>query len=202
MSKIYNVETNEFIENLATELKNVKEVESPEWAKFAKTGVHKERPPVRDDWWHVRVAAVLRSVFKLGPIGTSKLRVKYGGRKNRGVKPEHTYKGSGSIIRKSLQQLEKAGLVKQVEKGKHKGRMVSEKGKALLNKIADIKPVVKKEVPKPSVEVKKPEVKVEPKVQVKTEVKKEVSKSSVEVKKPEVKVEPKVQVKTEVKKEE
>lgn len=169
MSKIYSTDVNEFIENLAKELKNFKEISAPEWAKFCKTGVHKERPPVQDDWWHVRVAAVLRSVFRLGPIGTNKLRVKYGGRKNRGAKPEHHFDGSGSVIRKSLQQLEVAGLVKKEEKGKHKGRMVSVEGKKLLNKVTGTKAV--KETP---VKEEKKVVVKEPVKEVKEPVKKEV----------------------------
>lgn len=145
MSKIFTVEPNEFIKNLSEELKNYKEIQAPEWAKFCKTGVHKERCPVQDDWWHIRAAAVLRSVYRLGPVGTEKLRTKYGGRKNRGVKPEHHKKGSGSVIRKILQQLENAKLIKQASVGVHKGRIVTKEGKQLLNKVADIKEIVKKE---------------------------------------------------------
>ena len=107
-------------------------IQKPEWADYVKTGVHKERPPSRDDWWYVRAAAVLRTVKLQGPIGVSKLRTKYGGLKNRGVKPEHFFKGSGSVLRHVLQQLEHAELVKQTEKGVHKGRMTTPKGDALL----------------------------------------------------------------------
>ena len=135
MARIYSVPVNEFIEKLAIELKNVKEIKAPEWAKFCKTGMSKERPPARDDWWHIRAASILRTVFRLGPIGTNKLRVKYGGRKNRGMKPEHHFPGSGSIIRKILQQLEAAKLIKQVEKDKRKGKVLTDKGKEILNKI-------------------------------------------------------------------
>ena len=88
------------------------------------------------EWWYMRSAAVLRSVYKLGPIGTSKLRGKYGGRKNRGYKPEHFYKGSGSVIRKVLQQLEKSGFIAQAQRGAHKGRIVTKKGRSFIDKIA------------------------------------------------------------------
>jgi small subunit ribosomal protein S19e len=136
MSKIFAVEPSALIQKLAGELKSHKEIIPPEWSRFCKTGAHKERPPVNDDWWYVRAASVMRSILKLGPVGTQKLRVKYGGRKNCGYKPEHHYSGSGSIIRKILQQLESAGLLKKVDKGKHKGRIISEEGKKLLNKAA------------------------------------------------------------------
>lgn len=136
MGNIFDVPTNEFILKLAEELKKVDAIKPLEWAQFCKTGVHKERPPVQRDWWYVRAASILRAIRVKGPIGTQKLRIKYGGRKNRGYRPEHFYKGSGSIIRKVLQQLEKAGLVKQDKKGVHKGRIVASGGDKLLNKVA------------------------------------------------------------------
>ncbi|MFH1510660.1 MAG: 40S ribosomal protein S19, partial [Candidatus Woesearchaeota archaeon] len=70
------------------------------------------------------------------PIGVSKLTTLYGGKKNKGVKPEHFYKAGGNIIRKILQGLEKAQLVKQVQIGVHKGRLVTPKGKSLVDKAA------------------------------------------------------------------
>ena len=133
---IHDVYPNELIEKVAEELKKVETIKAPKWAMFAKTGVHKERAPVEKDWWYMRSAAVLRSVAILGPIGVSKLRTKYGGRKNRGYKPEHFFKGSGSILRKSLQQLEKAGYVQQIERSGHKGRVITPSGKSFLDKIA------------------------------------------------------------------
>ena len=136
MATIYDVDSQELIEKTAEELKKVSEIKAPEWAAFVKTGIHKTRAPLKNDWWYMRVASVLRAVYRLGPIGTEKLRSKYGGRKNRGVRKEHAYKGSGSILRKSLQQLEKAGFVKFVEKGVHKGRIVTPKGKSFIDKIA------------------------------------------------------------------
>src|SRR3989338_4448398 len=136
MASIYDVDPSELIEKAAEELKKVSEIKPPAWATFVKTGMHKERPPADADWWHIRAAAVLRSVYRLGPIGVSKLRAKYGGKKNRGYKTEHFYKGSGNIARKILQQLEKAGFVKQFQAGVHKGRVATPKGKSFLDKIA------------------------------------------------------------------
>ncbi len=136
MARLEDVNPNEFVEELAVTLKSLPDIKQPKWASFVKTGRFKERPPARNDWWYVRSAAVLRTVYRLGPVGTSKLRTKYGGKKNRGVASEHSYKGSGSIIRKILQQLEKVGLVAQASVGMHKGRIVTPKGRALLNSIA------------------------------------------------------------------
>lgn len=133
---MYDVDPQELIAKAAEELKKFPEIEPPEWAPFVKTGMHKERPPSNIDWWYLRTASVLRTVYRLGPVGVSKLRDKYGGKKNRGVKKEHFYKGSGNILRKVLQQLEKAGFVKFVEKGVHKGRTITPKGESFLDKIA------------------------------------------------------------------
>ena len=147
MPTMYDAEAQELITKAAEELKKVPEIKPPEWAPFAKTGMHKERPPVNNDWWYMRTASVLRAVYRLGPVGVSKLRTKYGGKKNRGVKQEHFYKGSGSIVRKIIQQLEKEGFVKTDLKSQHKGRLITAKGKKFLDdaasKIAIAKPRIK-----------------------------------------------------------
>jgi len=131
-----DVSRTNLIEKVAEELKNVPEIQPPKWAEFVKTGAHKERPPMRDDWWYVRTAAILVKLEKLGPIGVSKLRIQYGGKKNRGHKPSKFIKGSGNIIRKAFQQLEKAGLIKKVDKtNTKKGRIIAPKGLSLLGKM-------------------------------------------------------------------
>lgn len=121
-------------EKLVEEMKKVKEVQAPQWAPFVKTGAHKQRPPVRADWWHVRVASVLKKVQKFGPVGANNLAKQYGGRKNRGHRPEKKYAGSTNIVRKSLQQLEKAGLIKQVSEPKA-GKVITKEGAELLKKV-------------------------------------------------------------------
>ena len=133
----YNdIQPNKLIYEIANELKKKEEFKAPKWSVFVKTGVNKDRPPVKKDWWYIRVAAILRSVAKLGPIGVSKLRTKYGGKHRRGYKPPKFEKGSGSIIRKALQQLEKAKYIEQTKKGVHKGRIITKEGTMLLNSIA------------------------------------------------------------------
>lgn len=136
MATIFDVSVNELLKEVAKELKNVPEIKPPVWSLFAKTGMHKERPPQEADWWYIRSASVLRKVRTHGPIGVSKLRTQYGGKQNRGHKPERFQKGSGSVARKVLQQLEKAGLVKKTQVGKHFGRIATPKGISLLDKTA------------------------------------------------------------------
>jgi len=136
MTHILEADANELIIRLAEELKRQKLVQPLEWSNFVKTGMHRERHPENPDWWYVRAAAILRTVAKYGPIGTEKLRTKYGGIKNRGHKPEHFFKGSGSIIRKILQQLEKSNLIKQTSIANHKGRVLTPEGTSIMDKIA------------------------------------------------------------------
>ena len=136
MSHILIVNPEKLVQRAAEELKANKLVQPEPWSAFVKTGHHKERTPDQEDWWYFRSASILRVVAKLGPIGTQKLRTKYGGRKNRSHKPEHFYPASGSIVRSILQQLEKSGLLRQTEKGVHKGRILTPKGTSFLDKIA------------------------------------------------------------------
>jgi len=131
------VEQQKLVERLKEELKKMEEIKPPEWARFVKSGVHKQRPPEQPDFWYIRAASVLRRIYIDGPVGVERLRSYYGGARKRGYFPKHFRKGSGAIIRKILQQLEKAGLVEKTAKG----RKISPKGQKLLNGIA---PEVKK----------------------------------------------------------
>ena len=121
------------MDKLVEELKKIKEIQAPEWAPFVKTGASKERPPQNPEWWTIRAASILNKINKNGPIGTNRLSKKYGSRKNRGVKPEKKYNGSRNIIRKCIQQLEKAKLIKQVDTPRA-GKMITKEGRELLKR--------------------------------------------------------------------
>ncbi|HID60418.1 MAG TPA: 30S ribosomal protein S19e [Hadesarchaea archaeon] len=123
-----------FIKRAGEELKKLKELTPPKWSHFAKTGVHKERPPEQPDWWYIRAASLLRRIYINGPVGISRLRTHYGGRQNRGQAPEHSRRAGGKIVRTILQQLEQAGLVIKVERA---GRKLTSKGVRMLEKIAE-----------------------------------------------------------------
>ena len=133
MSTVYDVPADELIPRIAEELKKAKEVTPPEWASIVKTGAQRERPPTDPDWWYTRCAAILRRLYVKGPSGVSRLRTAYGGRKRRGSRPNYFSKGSGSIIRTALQQLEAAGLV---EHEKSSGRQLTSQGRSFLDKLA------------------------------------------------------------------
>lgn len=137
MPTAYDIEPTLLIQKTAEHLK--KELEQPQWTKFVKTSSGKERPPAQPDWYYYRAASVLRKIYKLGPIGTNKLKVKYGAKKNRGHAPDEFRPGTGKIIRSIMQQLEKQGYLKQETKGAHKGRILTPKGRKLLDTIVRLK---------------------------------------------------------------
>jgi len=130
----YDIPPSVLIERLAKHLKEeVDEITPPAWTPFIKTSIHNQRPPQNPDWWFVRCSSILRKIYVKGPIGIEKLRQEYGGRLDRGAKPEHSRKGSGAIIRNALQQLQKAGLVKPQ---RNKGRIVTNEGRRVLDRLA------------------------------------------------------------------
>ena len=161
MAVSLNISKTELIQKMAEELKKLSSIKPPEWAQFVKTGRDKDRPPVRKDWWYTRAASVLLAVWDLGPVGVSKLRRKYGGRKNRGFKPERFYKAGGNIIRKVLQQLESEELIKKDSRGIHKGRVITKKGMALVNSFLP-KQLAKKVEEAPEAPAEKPAEKAKP----------------------------------------
>ncbi|MPM70759.1 hypothetical protein SDC9_117719 [bioreactor metagenome] len=132
MTTAFDVPAAEMINKVAGILKENEKIVPPEWAGNVKTGVHKELPPNNEDWWYVRCAAVLRKIYTDGPIGIERLRSVYGGKKDNGSQPFHKAKGSGSIARKSVQQLEAAGFLQKVKDG----RTVSAKGRSMMDNAA------------------------------------------------------------------
>lgn len=134
MQTIYDVEPEALVREAAERLESEFEaVEQPEWARYVKTGVHAERPPQQENWWYIRAAAVLRTIYKDGPIGTERLRTKYGGEQRRGHQTEHKQKASGKVIRTVLQQLDETGLVELKES---EGRAITADGQSFLDQAA------------------------------------------------------------------
>jgi small subunit ribosomal protein S19e len=131
----YDVPATAFIKTLAKYLRdNVDAVTPPAWATMAKTGMHATKQPQDPSWWYTRSASILRKIYFYEPIGAEKLRSQYGGGKRKGGMPQHAAKSGGSIIRKSLQQLEAAGLI---ETAKPSGRKMTKNGKKLMQELAE-----------------------------------------------------------------
>lgn len=109
-------------------------VTMPDWAKFVKTGMSRERQPEQPDWYYLRSASVLRKIYNDGPVGVEKLRSYYGGLHRRGHKPARFAKGGGKLLRTILQQLEAAGYVKKEKKG----RSITSKGQKFVDNSAKL----------------------------------------------------------------
>ncbi len=144
MTTVYDVPIDILIRNVAEKLKEIEEVHPPEYAYFVKTGIHKERAPEQQDWWYLRAASLMRKVYTEGPIGIERLKTAYGGRKRKGSKKSRFTRGSGSIIRDILQQLEKANYIKTTQQG----RMVTPQGRAFMDKNSkELRDTIVEEVP-------------------------------------------------------
>ena len=146
MPTVYDVPIDDFIKKVAEYLKDNKtEVTPPKWSAFVKTGSHVERLPQTPDWWYIRSSSILRKVYVEGPIVIARLKKEYGGRLRKGTIGENKRRGGGEIVRDALQQLEKAGLVKTIEK---KGRNITESGISLLDSLAsEVEKDVEKRIP-------------------------------------------------------
>ncbi len=133
---VYALKPQEYNLKLAEALKDIEEFKAPEWIHFVKSGASRERPIEDENFWHKRVASILRNIYRNGTVGVNRLRTKYGGRKKRGVKPERFAKASGKIIRTILQQSDTAGFTEITKiKGKRAGRKLTQKGKEFLEGI-------------------------------------------------------------------
>ena len=139
-SPVYELDVGEYNLKLAEALKKVPEFEKPEWVSFVKSGPAKSRPIDDIDFWHKRAASILKQIYRRKILGVSRLRTRYGSKKNRGVRPEEFRRAGGKIIRTILQQSDKAGFTEIAKgmkgiKGKKPGRQLTEKGKAFMEEI-------------------------------------------------------------------
>lgn len=137
---VYETDLQQYNLKLAEALKKIPEFKKPEWVDFVKSGAAKERPIEDSDFWYKRAASILRQVYRKKIVGVSRLRTRYGSKKNRGVRPEEFRKSSGKIIRMILQQSDKAGFTEIAKamkglKGKKPGRQLTDKGKKFLEGI-------------------------------------------------------------------
>jgi len=137
MNAVYELNPQEYNLKLAEALKKVPEFKQPTWSKFVKSGAAKARPIEDTDFWHKRAASILKQVYKKKIVGVSRLKTKYGSKKNRGYAPEEFRRGGGKIIRTILQQCDAAGfteIAKAVRgvRARKPGRQLTQKGKEFM----------------------------------------------------------------------
>ncbi|KYK29180.1 30S ribosomal protein S19 [Thermoplasmatales archaeon SG8-52-1] len=130
MTTVYDIPSKELIDAIAKKLQNDKTIFIPEENVFSRTGVDKENPPTEKNWWYIRCASILRKIYINNVIGVEHLKAEYGGRRDRGSKPYKARSGSGTIVRRAVQQLEKAGYITKI---KGKGRALTPKGRSFLD---------------------------------------------------------------------
>jgi small subunit ribosomal protein S19e len=134
MANVRIVEPGKYNKILAEALKKLPEFKKPEWVDFVKTGTNKQRPTSEEDFWFKRAASILRQLYIKGIVGVERLRTRYGGRKDRGMKPAHFVKGGGKIIRVILQQSDLVGFTEKI-KSKQSGRQLTKKGKDFMESL-------------------------------------------------------------------
>ena len=139
MVSVKDVEAQKLITSLAEKLEKMEGFKQPEWASFVKTGTNRQRPPTQANWWYLRTASLFRKLYLNPGLGVNRLAKIYGGRKNRGHKPEHKFPAGGKILRTIMKQMEKSGYLdtQRNEKGTRiLGRKLNKKGISLLNETA------------------------------------------------------------------
>ena len=133
MTTVYDVPVKALIDEVAKRFASEKAITMPEQNTYSKTSVARENIPDTRDWWYVRCASILRKIYIKNGIGIEHLKAEYGGKRNRGSKPYKARSGSGTIVRRCVQQLETAGYVTRI---KGKGRVITPKGQAFLDNAA------------------------------------------------------------------
>lgn len=113
-------------------MKNSGKIQVPAWVDLVKTGVDRELPPTEEDWFFKRAAALARHVYLKPGCGVGSLAKLHGGKKNNGHRPGKHCNASRNVIRKAMQSLEKAGILKAVDSG----RSISVDGQRDLDRVA------------------------------------------------------------------
>ncbi len=134
MADIRAIAPAKYIPKLADVIKKSGDFPKPEWIDLVKSGPQKQRPINDEDFWYKRTASILRQIYIKKIVGVQRLRTKYGGRKDMGMKPPHFRKSGGKIIRTILQQAEASALLEK-SKTKTAGRQLTAKGREFLEGI-------------------------------------------------------------------
>ncbi|MBD3187247.1 30S ribosomal protein S19e [Candidatus Bathyarchaeota archaeon] len=134
IANVFTVDPAELIESLAEKLKTYSEINPPLESKYWKTSCAKEFPPEDSElFWFIRSASLLRKLAIKQNLGVRRLRKIYSSNQKKGHNPSHSRPAAGKIIRRCLQQLEKAGLVNTIE---GIGRKLTPEGQSLIDKVA------------------------------------------------------------------
>eukprot|EP00798_Chlamydomonas_sp_ICE-L_P003324 gene3324-13355_t len=124
----------EFIATYAAHLKANDKIHLPTWVDVVKTGSFKQLPPIDEDWYYIRAAALCRRLYIRPNLGVGHFKTVFGGRtRRRGAAPERFCKAASGLIRHIFQTLETVGLM---EKGANGGRKLTSSGQRDMDLIA------------------------------------------------------------------
>lgn len=121
-----------FVEALAKHFEQGHIFKVPEWTDLVKTGSNKQMPPMKSNWYFIRVASIARQVYLHPGASVESLRNRYGQNTNNGSAPFHHGKASGKIIRSALHTLVEIGWATKTEEG----HVISSKGQKQLDLLA------------------------------------------------------------------
>ena len=102
---VKDVTSHDFVIAYAAHLKRIGKIEVPKWHELVKTGTSRELAPYDPDWYYIRAAAIARRVYLRGGIGVGAFKRIFGGKINRGTRPETFQTGSGSVCRHILKEV-------------------------------------------------------------------------------------------------
>ena len=148
MTDALKVPPDMLIERITEIFKKDERIKVPDWTRYLKAGVHREKKWETTDWFYRRLASTLRKISVYGPIGISRLSSEYGGRVDAGSKRYHPGNGSRFIIRHTIKTLEELGYVKTEKRGRSltpQGTSLVEKtSKELMKSISEKTPALQK----------------------------------------------------------
>ena len=72
MPTVYDVPGSILVKELSEELRKVDDIKPAEWSYYVKTGANRTRAPNNLNWWHMRCASLLRTVYIHGPVGVER----------------------------------------------------------------------------------------------------------------------------------
>ena len=139
MIDIFTVKPDVFNQALADHLKNTSKVVLPKNVDIIKTCHGKQRTPSDRDWYYKRAASIVRRMVLAmnsgSRVGVRKLSSRYGCAKNRGSRPSKHVDGSKGIIRRIIQDLEKADWVVKEDGNRRVSDLALGEIKQLVEKI-------------------------------------------------------------------
>ncbi|KAL0229959.1 hypothetical protein PCE1_003523 [Barthelona sp. PCE] len=132
MPGLKQVTADQFIQACGLHLKNANILELPTEITYIKSAPGRELGPQDPDWFFKRAAAILRRVYIQPGIGLGGFAKYFGAKARNGHARNHGALAARGVIRRIIQNFEKAGLIEQSTKG----RVLSSEGRRVCDTVA------------------------------------------------------------------